>query len=398
MVDVVPRSEESRLPGDAPIELSVVLPCLDEAETLAVCIRKACRSMSALGIAGEVIVADNGSTDGSQEIARAEGARVVDIAVKGYGAALMGGIEAARGEYVVMADADNSYDLERLGPFVEGLRGGADLVMGNRFAGGIEPGAMPALHRYVGNPILTFVGRLFFRSQIGDFHCGMRGFRRDAILDLGLRTTGMEFASEMVVKATLAKLVITEVPTTLAPDGRNRSSHLRTWRDGWRHLRFLLLYSPRWLFLYPGIVLVALGLALGIALIPGPIDIGSHALDVTALVYAMVMVLIGSQAIMFAVFARAFAMNEGLLPVSKGLQRAFQVMTLERGLLVGAVLLLVGLGLAVYGLVNWGSKDFGALDTRDAMRVAIPAATTLVLGFETLMASFFLSVLGLARR
>ena len=399
MPDAAPPTDVSPVPGgDTPIELSVVLPCLNEAETLATCIRKARASMSQLGIAGEVVIADNGSTDGSQTIARDEGARVVDVPTAGYGAALMGGIEAARGEFVIMADADDSYDLSTLGPFVDGLRGGADLVMGNRFTGGIAPGAMPPLHRYLGNPVLTFVGRLFFRSPSGDFHCGMRGFRREAILGLGLRTTGMEFASEMVVKATLERLAITEVPTTLSPDGRSRPPHLRTWRDGWRHLRFLLLYSPRWLFLYPGILLFVAGLVLGIALLPGPIEVGDHALDVTALVYAMAMVLVGFQAIMFAVFARAFAMNEGLLPVSKGLQLAFRLVTLERGLVLGVVALLIGVGIAIYSLVNWGSNDFGALDARDAIRVAVPAATLVVLGFETVLASFFLSVLGLARR
>ena len=231
------------------MELTVVLPCLNEAETLAVCIRKAKASIAGLGIDGEVVIADNGSTDGSQDIARAEGARVVDVPIRGYGAALTAGIADAKGEFVIMGDADDSYDLSNLGPFVEALRGGADLVMGNRFAGGIEPGAMPALHRYLGNPVLTAVGRILFRSPVKDFHCGLRGFRREAILELDLRTTGMEFASEMVVKATLNKLNIVEVPTTLSPDGRSRAPHLRTWRDGWRHLRFLLLYSPRWLFL-----------------------------------------------------------------------------------------------------------------------------------------------------
>ncbi|MBM3692171.1 MAG: glycosyltransferase family 2 protein [Actinobacteria bacterium] len=387
-VPAVPSADPSSAPSSPALECSVVLPCLNEAETLAVCVRKARGCLDA----------DNGSTDGSQAIARAEGARVVDVPVAGYGAALMGGIEAARGRFVIMADADDSYDLAALGPFVEALRGGADLVMGNRFAGGIAPGAMPPLHRYLGNPVLSFIGRLFFRSRIGDFHCGMRGFRRAAVLGLGLRTTGMEFASEMVVKATLAGLAIAEVPTTLSPDGRSRPPHLRTWRDGWRHLRFLLLYSPRWLFLYPGVLLMTLGLILGVALLPGPIEFGDRALDVTALLYAMAMVLVGFQAIMFAVFARAFAMNEGLLPVSRGLERAFRVVTLERGLVLGVLALVAGLAVAVYSLVNWGSNDFGALDTRDAIRVAVPAATLIVLGVQTVMASFFLSVLGLARR
>lgn len=380
------------------MELTVVLPCLNEAETLAVCIRKAKASIAGLGIDGEVVIADNGSTDGSQDIARAEGARVVDVPIRGYGAALTAGIADARGEFVIMGDADDSYDLSNLGPFVEALRGGADLVMGNRFAGGIEPGAMPALHRYLGNPVLTAVGRILFRSPVKDFHCGLRGFRRQAILELDLRTTGMEFASEMVVKATLNKLNIVEVPTTLSPDGRSRAPHLRTWRDGWRHLRFLLLYSPRWLFLYPGMILFLVGLVLGGVLLAGPIQIGEHALDVSALVYAMAAVLIGFQAILFAAFSRAFVANEGLMPPSPGMQKAFKVLNLERGLIIGLLLLIVGVALAIYGFIHWGSSDFGALDARDAIRLAVPAATLSVLGFETIMGSFFLSVLGLSRR
>jgi glycosyltransferase involved in cell wall biosynthesis len=380
------------------MELTVVLPCLNEAETLAVCIRKAKASIEGLGIDGEVVIADNGSTDGSQDIARAEGARVVDVPIRGYGAALTAGIADAKGEFVIMGDADDSYDLSNLGPFVDALRGGADLVMGNRFAGGIEPGAMPALHRYLGNPVLTAVGRILFHSPVKDFHCGLRGFRRDAILELDLRTTGMEFASEMVVKATLNKLNIVEVPTTLSPDGRSRAPHLRTWRDGWRHLRFLLLYSPRWLFLYPGVVLFLVGLVLGGVLLTGPIQVGEHALDVSALVYAMAAVLIGFQAMLFAAFSRAFVANEGLMPPSPGMQKAFKVLNLERGLIIGLLLLIVGVALAIYEFINWGSSDFGALDARDAIRMAIPAATLSVLGFQTIMGSFFLSVLGLSRR
>lgn len=380
------------------MELTVVLPCLNEAETLAVCIRKAKASIAGLGIDGEVVVADNGSTDGSQDIARAEGARVVDVPIRGYGAALTAGIADAKGEFVIMGDADDSYDLSNLGPFVEALRGGADLVMGNRFVGGIEPGAMPALHRYLGNPVLTAIGRVLFRSPVKDFHCGLRGFRRQAILDLDLRTTGMEFASEMVVKATLNKLNIVEVPTTLSPDGRSRRPHLRTWSDGWRHLRFLLLYSPRWLFLYPGMILFLVGLVLGGALLAGPIQIGEYALDVSALVYAMAAVLIGFQAILFAALSRAFVTNEGLMPPSPGMQQAFKVLNLERGLVIGVLLLVVGIALAIYGFINWGSSDFGALDARDAVRLAVPAATLSVLGVETIMGSFFLSMLGLSRR
>ncbi len=380
------------------LELTVVLPCLNEAETLAVCIKKAQASMADLRLVGEVIVTDNGSTDGSQDIARREGASVVDVPIRGYGAALMGGISAARSEFVIMADADDSYDLSNLAPFVEGLRNGADLVMGNRFQGGIRPGSMPPLHRYIGNPILTFLGRLFFHSSSGDFHCGMRGFRRSRILDLKLRTTGMEFASEMVVKATLSELAIAEVPTTLSPDGRTRAPHLRTWRDGWRHLRFLLLYSPRWLFWYPGICLMAIGFGFGAALLPGPIRIGSIGLDVNALIYSMVAVLVGFQAALFAVLARAFAMNEGLLPPSRGVDRAFRIMTLERGLVAGMLLLLVGLGFTVYVIAHWSSSGFGTLNTSDAIRVVIPGATATILGFEIVLASFFLSILGLARK
>ena len=380
------------------MELSVVLPCLNEAETLAVCIRKARASMNELGIDGEVVIADNGSTDGSQDIARSEGARVVDVPTRGYGAALIAGITDAKGTFVIMGDADDSYDLSNLGPFVEALRGGAELVMGNRFAGGIAPGAMPALHRYLGNPVLTAVGRVLFRSPVKDFHCGLRGFRRDAILELDLRTTGMEFASEMVVKATLNKLTIVEVPTTLSPDGRSRPPHLRTWRDGWRHLRFLLLYSPKWLCLYPGIVVFLLGLILGGALLRGPINVGDHALDVSALVYSMAAVLIGFQAILFAAFSRAFVANEGLMPPSPGMQKAFRVLNLERGLIIGLAMFFAGFALAIYGLVHWGSTDFGALNARDAIRLAVPAATLSVLGVETIMGSFFLSVLGLSRR
>jgi len=233
-------------------EVSVVMPCLNEALTLRVCIEKATRNLSAQGIAHEIVIADNGSTDGSQQIARDAGARVIDIPIKGYGAAIMGGIHAARGRFVIMGDSDDSYDMANLHPFVEALRKGPQLVMGNRFAGGIEKGAMPFLHKYLGNPVLSFLGRLMFKSPLRDFHCGLRGFERQAILDLNLRTTGMEFASEMIVKSTLNGLRITEIPTTLSPDGRDRRPHLRTWRDGWRHLRFLLLYSPRWLFLIPG--------------------------------------------------------------------------------------------------------------------------------------------------
>jgi glycosyltransferase involved in cell wall biosynthesis len=392
------RSSETETEVEQTCGLSVVLPCLNEAETLATCIAKAQRSMKQLGVDGEVVVADNGSTDGSQEIARRLGARVIDVPVKGYGSALLGGISAARSEFVVMADADDSYDLSELGPFVEALRGGADLVMGNRFLGGIERGAMPRLNRYVGNPVLTRLGRLLFRSPSGDFHCGIRAFRRSTILSLGLRTAGMEFASEMVVRATLAKLQIVEVPVTLSPDGRTRSPHLRPWRDGWRHLRFLLLYSPRWLFLYPGIALMLAGTALGIALLPGPLHIGSVGLDVNAFVYCAVAVIIGFQAVTFAVFARAFAASEGLLPPNRSMERVFRMVTLEIGLAVGLILFLAGIGLSIYTVAFWSGKSFGALSTSSTIRLVVPAATFMILGLETVLASFFLSILGINRR
>ncbi len=392
-VEVEPSSETEQIYG-----LSVVLPCLNESETLETCVAKAQRCMKDLGIDGEVIVADNGSTDGSQEIARRLGAHVVDVPAKGYGTALMAGIAAARSEFVVMADADDSYDLTELGPFVEALRGGADLVMGNRFLGGIQPGAMPKLNRYLGNPALTTLGRLFFRSPSRDFHCGMRGFRRSSILSLGLKTAGMEFASEMVVRATLAKLEIVEVPVTLSPDGRTRAPHLRPWRDGWRHLRFLLLYSPRWLFLYPGLALMLAGTALGIALLPGPLHIGSVGLDVNAFVYCAVAVIIGFQAVTFSVFARAFAASEGLLPPNKNMERIFRIVTLEIGLVVGLALFLAGLGLSIYTIAFWSGRSFGALSTSSTIRLVIPAATFMILGLETMLASFFLSILGINRR
>jgi glycosyltransferase involved in cell wall biosynthesis len=392
-VEVEPSSGTEQIYG-----LSVVLPCLNESETLSTCVAKAQQCMKDLGIEGEVVVADNGSTDGSQEIARRLGAHVVDVPAKGYGSALIGGIAAARSEFVVMADADDSYDLSELGPFVEALRGGADLVMGNRFLGGIKPGAMPKMNRYLGNPALTTLGRLFFRSPSRDFHCGMRGFRRSSILSLGLKTAGMEFASEMVVRATLAKLEIVEVPVTLSPDGRTRPPHLRPWRDGWRHLRFLLLYSPRWLFLYPGLALMLAGTALGIALLPGPLHIGSAGFDVNAFVYCAVAVIIGFQAVTFSVFARAFAASEGLLPPNKNMERIFRIVTLEIGLVVGLVLFLAGLGLSIYTIWFWRDRAFGALSTSSTIRLVVPAATFMILGLETMLASFFLSILGINRR
>jgi glycosyltransferase involved in cell wall biosynthesis len=379
------------------VELSVVMPCLNEAETLAICIQKARTALLQAGIAGEVIVADNGSTDGSQEIAEQTGARLVRVEKKGYGSALRGGISAARGRFVVMADADNSYDLNDIPRFVERLRSGADLVMGNRFLGGIKPKAMPSLHRYLGNPVLTGIGKLFFHSPCGDFHCGMRGFRKSAYEQMRLCTTGMEFASEMVVKASLFNMSITEVPTSLSPDGRSRPPHLRTWRDGWRHLRFLLLYSPRWLFLYPGIFLMVFGLAGSTWLLPGPRRIGDLVFDVHTLLYALMSILLGFQAIAFATFTKVFAISEGLLPADPRLMKAFRYIKLETGLVIGAVLVLLGVGGSLLAVSDWSAQHFGRLDPSHMLRLVSPSVVALTLGFETILSSFFLSVLGLKR-
>jgi hypothetical protein len=378
--------------------LSVVLPCLNEAETLEVCVNKATTAIARLGVSGEVIVADNGSTDGSQDIARRLGALVVDIPVRGYGAALQGGIEAARGEFVIMADADDSYDLTALEPFLGKLREGYDLVMGNRFAGGIAPGAMPPLHRYLGNPVLTAVGRIFFKSPIRDFHCGMRGFRRDSMLGLRLRTTGMEFASEMVAKAALRGLRVAEVPTTLARDGRSRPPHLRSWRDGWRHLRFLLLYSPRYLFLLPGTLLMALGM-LGVGtLMIGPATIGGIRFDVSTMLFCSAAIVLGSQLVLFWTFAEIFATGEGLLPPDPKLFALFKYVTLEIGLAVGAAMFVAGLVGGLAAVASWGARGFGDLDASRTLRLVIPSVTLMILGAQGIMSSFFLSVLGLRRR
>ena len=384
--------------SEEPLELSIVMPCLNEAETLGTCITKARQWLIKNRVAGEIIVADNGSTDGSQQIANALGARVVDVAQKGYGSALMGGITAARGKYVVMGDADDSYSFSHLNLFLDQLRQGYDLVMGNRFAGGIKPGAMKPLHKYLGNPVLTGIGRVLFKSPCGDFHCGLRGFNRAAVLKLDLRTTGMEFASEMVVKCTLNKLRIAEVPTVLFRDGRNRPPHLRSWRDGWRHLRFLLLYSPRWLFLYPGALLMLLGFLTSLWLLPGARTLGSVTFDIDTLLYAASAIVIGFQAVNFSVFTKIFAISEGLLPADKRLDRLFNYITLETGLVVGVLLVVAGFGMSVYAVSSWGAHSFGALEPGRILRIVIPSVTALMLGFEVILSSFFLSVLGMKRK
>jgi len=378
--------------------VSVLMPCLNEAETLAVCIRKARAAIAALGRPGEVLIADNGSTDGSQAIAIAEGARVIHVPIRGYGAALHAGIAAADSQYILMADADDSYDFSHLPRFISALDAGSDLVMGNRFQGGIAPGAMPALHRYLGNPILSLIGRTFFSVSIGDFHCGIRGFRTQAIRDLDLRTTGMEFASEMVVKSALTGLRIAEVPTTLAPDGRSRAPHLRTWRDGWRHLRFLLLYSPRWLFFYPGLALSIAGFLLTAWLIPGQRHLGHLSFDVDSLTYAIGMLLIGVHIMVFAVSAKVFGSREGLLPSHPYLEKLLGEGSLEYGIVFGVLLLLIGIGLFLYSFAQWHAADFGALTAESMLRFTLPSACALMLGVEVIFASFFLGLLQLHRR
>jgi hypothetical protein len=390
-------AESPQAPASAEdIELTVVLPCLNEAETLEICIRKARRSLDELGVRGEVVVADNGSTDGSQAIAEAAGARVVPVARRGYGAALRGGIEAARGRYVLMADADDSYALDDLGPFVTALRGGADLVMGNRFQGGIAPGAMPWLHRYLGNPVLSWAGRLFFRVPIGDFHCGMRAFRRDTIRSLGMQTEGMEFASEMVVRSSLARLRIEEVPTTLRPDGRSRAPHLRTWVDGWRHLRFLLALSPRWLLLYPALTMFTIG-TVGLAwLSTGIVRIGEVGFGVHTMLACATLMILGLQVGGLALVARAYASRIGLLPPSERLERGLQRLTLERGLVLGALSVVGGIAAFVVAFVIWGSRGFGELDPVTTMRLPIIGMVLIVGGFQTAGASFAISTAGIA--
>ncbi len=380
------------------IRLSILMPCLNEAETLATCIAKARNFLSAKGIEGEIIVADNGSTDNSVEVAKQEGARVVHVAERGYGSALMGGIQAARGEWVIMGDADDSYDFAALSPFVDALEAGYEIVMGNRFQGGIRPRAMPPLHRYLGNPVLSWLGRLFFNNKVGDFHCGLRGFRREAIMSLNLQTTGMEFASEMVVKASLKGLKITEVPTVLYPDGRNRPPHLRTWSDGWRHLRFLLLYSPRWLFYYPGIALMVLGLTLSAWLLPQPRKIGSLTLDINTLMYAALLSILGLQAVLFSLLTRVFAISVGLLPEDTDLQTLLKWGSLEKGIMISFSMIVLGLMSSIGALAYWSANLFGAIDPTFSMRLVIPGTILFAMGFQILLSSFFLSILQTKRK
>jgi glycosyltransferase involved in cell wall biosynthesis len=384
------RLDDVRTSESRSVELTILMPCLDEAETVATCVSKARGFLQRTGIEGEVLVADNGSSDGSADLARGAGARVVRIADKGYGTALMGGINAARGRFVIMGDADASYDFSQLDAFVESLRAGNTMVIGHRFRGGIRPGAMPLLHRYLGNPVLSFAGRLFFSSGIGDFHCGLRGVNRAEALKLGLHAPGMEFASEMVVKATLAGWRIAEVPTVLSPDGRSRAPHLRSWRDGWRHLRFLLMMSPRWLMLYPGAGLIVVGIAAEVAILRGPVIIAGVGFDIHTMLYAAGATILGIQLILFGLLARTVGVLKKELPMTRRLARFLRIFTLERGILMGLSLGLVGFGLAVYSVVNWAHARLAALDPATIMRVAIPSVTLMLAGAEIVFASFLL--------
>lgn len=383
------RSFDSEAPANA-VEVTILLPCLNEAETIAICVQKATSFLLLNNVHGEVLVADNGSEDGSPALAEAAGARVIRVTERGYGRALMTGIEAALGRFVIMGDADDSYDLTGLMPFLNQLRAGADLVMGNRFRGGIAAGAMPPLHRYLGNPVLSFIGRLFFGSKIGDFHCGLRGFNRSRIMQVGLQATGMEFASEMVVKATLARYKVEEVPTTLSPDGRSRPPHLRSWHDGWRHLRFLLLFSPRWLFLYPGLAMIGVGVPTGMVMLLSPPSVGVR-LILAILAAACALVVIGMQAVLFATFTAVYATNEGFLPPSNKIARLLRFWSLERGLVAGGLFGMVGLVGVGAALSVWFG---GSAPHPQILGIVLPSLTALTLSGQLVFSAFFISILG----
>jgi glycosyltransferase involved in cell wall biosynthesis len=375
-------------------ELSIVIPCLNEAATLPRCLAKARAFLDAHKVKGEIIVADNGSTDGSLKIAAEAEARVVMVPEKGYGAALAGGNAAARGRFIIMGDADDSYDFSDLMPLLEKLREGFDLVVGNRFKGGIKSGAMPFLNRYLGNPVLSFMGRLFFHIPLGDFHCGLRGLSKSAFEKLELRTTGMEYASEMIVQASLSGLRMAEVPVTLWPDGRGRAPHLKPWRDGWRHLRFLLLYSPRWLYLYPGLAMIFFGVLVSGLLLPGPMVIADGVgLDVHTLLVAAMSILIGTQSITFGFMARTYAMRNGIIPKETRYAKYLLGITLEKLLVLSVFLIFIGFCAMGLALHRWSAVDFGALDYRNAMRILIFALTTIVAGFQLGFAAFLTGVM-----
>ncbi|MCU0908162.1 MAG: glycosyltransferase family 2 protein [Rhodobacteraceae bacterium] len=374
-------------------ELTILMPCLNEAETLERCIVKAQDYLTRSGIAGEVLISDNGSTDGSQAIAERLGARVVHAPRRGYGAALIAGIEGAQGRYIIMGDSDDSYDFSRLDGFLAELRAGADLVMGNRFRGGVAKGAMPPLHRYLGNPVLSGIGRIFFRAPVGDFHCGLRGFSRAAIRGLDLRAPGMEFASEMVVKATLAGLRIREVPTTLSPDGRSRPPHLKSWRDGWKHLKLLLTFAPHWLFFYPGAVMATAGMLTFGRLLGGPVQIAGATFDIAALILASALILIGFQLVCFYALARCHAVRSGLLPDSGRFQRLSGQISVDKACQIGAALLVAGIVAAIGSVVTWSRADFGDLDPSVIARPAAFAVVSAALGVQAITSGFLWGLL-----
>lgn len=377
------------------LELTVLIPCLNEEETLGTCIKKAKEAIEKNNLLAEILIADNGSTDLSVEIAAGLGARIINVVEKGYGSALIAGIQQAQGKYIIMGDADDSYDFGDIMKFVTKLREGNDLVMGNRFKGGIKKGAMPFLHRYLGNPILSFIGRLFFKSAIKDFHCGLRGFNRDAIISIVLCTTGMEFASEMVVKSVLNNLTIAEVPVKLYPDGRSRAPHLRTWHDGWRHLRFLLLYSPKWLFLYPGLIITFLGVLVTTMLCFGPVILGTITFDIHTMLYSAMAAVMGWQVIAFYFQAKILAAQSNLIEESKWLMRFKKWFSLEKGIVAGFILILLGSMLTGYSFFIWDKNNFGNLQPTEVFRVVIPAVASLVLGVQLIFNSFFISILDL---
>ncbi len=377
------------------IELTIIMPCLNEAETLGECINKASLFLQSHKVEGEIIVGDNGSTDGSQAIARRFGARLVQVAQRGYGSAIYHATLAAKGRFVIVGDSDASYDFSTLLPFLDKLRGGYDLVIGDRFLGGILPGAMPWKNKHIGNPLLSGIGRVFFHCPVKDFHCGLRGYSLAAFKRMNLRTMGMEFASEMVIKATILGMRITEAPTTLSPSGRLRPSHLRPWRDGWRHLRFMLLYSPRWLFFYPGLFLIVFGGLLGAWLLPQPRMLFGTVMDIHTLLFCAAAVLVGFQAVLFTALAKVFLVNSGLLPKTKHFERIFKYINLESGIFLGAILFLAGFAGAILSVISWGKAHFGPLDPSVTMRGVIPSMLLIILGFQIILSSFLFSVLGM---
>ena len=382
-------------------EVSIVMPCLNEAETLAICIAKASQALSSNNIAGEIIVADNGSSDGSQAIAIRLGSRLVNVVERGYGNALMKGIAAAQGQFIIMGDADDSYDFNEIPSFVGKLKQGFDLVQGCRLPSGggtIIPGAMPFLHRVWGNPMFSFLARRWFKAPLHDVYCGMRGFRKDIYYVLDQQCTGMEFATEMIIKASLNGARIAEVPITLYPDGRKaHSPHLRTFRDGWRTIRLFLIFCPRWLFLIPGALLILLGLA-GYAIAMPGVTVNGVTFDAHTLLFASLAILCGYQSVLFAIFTKTFAINAGLLPEDQRMNRFFEVVNLERGLMVSMMALFIGGGLLLAAIVQWVSVDLGSLDYSRTMRLVVPGATLTALGFQTILSSFFVSILGMRRR